>query len=518
MSRPKKIKVSQEVKETSINQLEEDAKKELKDRKKKNVFAEIGSFLILILIVVLLGFSTFYWYDNYYDSSKKYESNNDNTEEKEEEKTYELLSFQNDNAYQNLNDEYYVALNNEEIKQVITKSGKVIFDSEILVNNAYIGLDNNLYLYLKEQGDYANQVEIYMYKDDNWEKIQTLGQINMYYQEIIFKEENHEYLIGFYGVSSDNETNEIYLINDEIISLKDYQVISDTISKEKIYTVAEDYLTIKNQDEAKIFKISSKEMILEEDYTTIIKDYQGNFIVKNNDKWGIIDETQRIIVPFNYEYITRSSSLYYLYKDDTITILDENFKNVADMPLNTLLNPSDFIDINVYQVEDNYYYTNKITSENYLIKKDGTKKKIEENLTYNQENNLLFKEDKTKKIYTFYNKDGEEEYSINLSSYDTKKISFTKELDKYLVATVGKNIIHYDIETGEKIESIEPYTYKIGNISLTYDNKDIVEISDGDTTKTIKITSNFYENLKINQDKTFIYLNNNELFIITPKK
>ena len=126
MSRPKKIKVSQEVKETSINQLEEDAKKELKDRKKKNVFAEIGSFLILILIVVLLGFSTFYWYDNYYDSSKKYESNNDNTEEKEEEKTYELLSFQNDNAYQNLNDEYYVALNNEEIKQVITKSGKVI--------------------------------------------------------------------------------------------------------------------------------------------------------------------------------------------------------------------------------------------------------------------------------------------------------------------------------------------------------------------------------------------------------
>lgn len=504
--------------------------KEIKERERKKlrkqkIKEELKAFSILFFIVAGVSLVTFYWYNHYYDASKRYETKKESASEENE---YEFLSLKTDEKFTSINGEFFLEKVENSIKRIINKEGKTIFNNEYEVNYAYPDLNSNLYIYLKEQGDYENKIEIYKVKEKEIKKIKTLVQVNMHYEEVFYRVDNKQYLLGFYGESANGKANELYLLNGQTIPLEENKIVGDSASGTKgIYSTSKDHLIVKKKGSTNAYHLSDLKFMMEEEYTYLLNDFNNNFIAGRDNKMGIIDENLKIIVLFEYDFISLYEDFYLLYKDGSVAIMDKNYERITEFAFTYSLNEdtnkfttasSKILPYQAYKLGENYLLENRENKKKYLVSKEGEYKEMEEEIQYDKENKLLFKEDLNKKNYTFYNVEGKEKYSVDLSLYDVKKVEFRNHNNQYLVAKVGKNNLYYDYETGEELTELDEFVYEIKNIKLSYDNKEQIKISDSTKSKKMKLKNSFFESFFIHEDKTFTIMDEQELIVISQKK
>ncbi len=318
-------------------------------------------------------------------------------------------------------DEYY------EEKNAYNYSGYIVAtEKDNQISYKYINYNNKIetkseYQDIKRIIDYENKDEFYLiFKKDNKYGIMkdTDVIINNEYDSIEYDSFNQLFIVkkdGKYGI--------VKLNGETVISC-----LYDEINIEGLYIYA-----LKN-DEQIIFNTSG-EKIENSNYKSVYnaKDTKYKITIDNDNKYGVIDENNKVIIPNNYFYIGYLINNYFVVsgQNGKNGIIDDKGKIILDIKYDTIEKLENIDLINAIELN-----TNTITLLNKDIKEVA---KLNNANIYQGSNYIRLYSNKEQK---YFNSNGEEESNKEILSQN-KIFSDVKDGKWGFVDSNGNVIVDY---------------------------------------------------------------------------
>lgn len=265
-----------------------------------------------------------------------------------------------------LGDNYYFGTYDNKISVFIDNNGKELY--KCLVELAYDGIyktkDNKYIIYSNKD----NKFIVYLFDGKTLEKKYELNDINNV-KPIIYKNNNLEYIIGFYD-EEDNIINIYNFENHDAKVIKDAKLICDKKTNIGCYTYNENYLIVKNLENLYgVIDINGKR-IIDYKYYDLINTYDNSFIALNKkDKYGVIDVNDDVLLKFKYLAIEAYEYGYLIVnKNNKLGLFDKDYNNITGFNMN--YNKIDFnlrskSSFDLYHINDNKYVVVNNRLENY---------------------------------------------------------------------------------------------------------------------------------------------------------
>ena len=493
-----KKKEIEEVKE--VEKVEEPKKEVPKEevktipRRRINFWSEFKSFLLLVLIIGLISLGGWYWYTHMKDHSK------DNTEEKEKSVIgYNYKIIKND-KYSKFVYDYLIEENeNNDITHVYDSKGNVLYEGEFSYTTFFVDKNHNLYLTEEDSADEENVITLYRLRDGEFEKLFKVSHENVFFTYLVYRNGEEEYLLGFVGEVLSNESgkyevDKTYIVNldNEESELEGYFLTGDEArigQGSPVVTHNMSYVTFSDYDMKNygLYDLSNQEVAVEAEYELMYSTYNNGFVAMKDDKTGIINANQKILVVFEYDFIDSHEDFYVIGKDDKLAIMNDDYEFVTgfDFDYQRAYEGHEYLYTlcctsfnsfaaekhgNKYLLVTNYgsmsiQESKYKVNEAYVINSDGTYETIQEDFYDQTGDYTLFfnSKDKTYKVYDY---DLEELSTIDLSSYTYgKKPQYFDNFGTYLNVS-GKDV-YFDSETGKEV-SDKDIVYAFKNVKITY--------------------------------------------------
>ena len=517
----RKSDVKKELKEELKDEVKEELEEEILDgatikpQRKVYFWEEVGSFLMIIVIIGLISLGGWYWYTHMKDHSK--DEKKPETEEKEiVGYDYKLIKeAKNSKLLYN----YLIVENDDnEITNVYDSKGKMVYEGQFSYTTFYVDKNHDLYLADEDYLEEENVITLYKLKDGEFEQQFKISRENVFYTCLLYRDGSDEYLLGFVGeklsnesgkyevektyiVNLDNEESELdgyFLTGDEARIGQDSPVVTHNTS----YVTFSDY-EMKNYG---LYDLDNQEVVVDAEYELMYSTYDNGFVAKKDNKTGIINANQKILVVFEYDFIDIHEDFYVVGKDDKLAIMNDDYEFVTKFDfdyqrsfegheyLYTLCCTS-FNSFAAEKHDDKYLLVTNYGSlsildskykvnEAYIINSDGTYETIQEDFFDQTGEYTIFFNSKDKK-YRVYDNDLEELSTIDLSSYTFgKKPQYFDSFGNYLIVS-GKEI-YFDALTGKEA-STKDIVYELKNVKITYskptlkvfvDNEEVISVDD----------------------------------------
>ncbi len=236
---------------------------------------------------------------------------------------------------------------------------------------------------------------------------------------------------------------------------------------EQLYYYKNDYIMYNGENGVGLLDMNGN-VILEAKYKTLVQAKNNTYIALLNEKYGIVDDKGKVIVPFDNDLIIEFNTIYMLVKGNKFALMDENYKFITDYTLDynprdkyvhfatgTYLNPiysNTYGNKNLISFFNDSFHNDGYTyiidekknvqrkdqlfdkSGDYLYSKEQNDKEIiikvyDENL--NVKNTIKYEKKNTQTNHYIYNQ-------------TNSRISITDELEGKQVST------YYSLETGEE--------------------------------------------------------------------
>lgn len=362
------------------------------DDKKNKIIIGLVICIVVLLIIVFLFLISGNKKDD--DNTNKENNNNNNTENenkednpngKDESKDDEKVIKEDDYDYSSAKvffNKYILITSKDEKKEVITD-----LDGNIILKvtpswKFYEGPENSIYAinlnYTEDNNYIVKRIKDNLVHDIIKEKADGL---------LISKENNK--LLGIYKKDTSKDTYYIFDGNNYNTSTPNYLGAYSNTSNEvkNIYnnrfmitfeTSGEDF---KNYG---IFDVRSNKQITDGLYDHIEHLHDDIFVAEKNNKSGIINTDNKILLDFKYEVIAYSNDLYFVGENNKLKVLDKNLNDLnieIDVPKLNLYSYSSHsgtinpFDLTKYQnsVIVRVGYLPGGTSEYTIVNKNGTK-------------------------------------------------------------------------------------------------------------------------------------------------
>lgn len=453
--------------------------------------------LAIVLFVVgcsLMGISLYNTYTENNTNNKsnvKKNTNNiiDNDDKTTDVKTEYYVNDKNaiitvSNPSKILNDKYIVDFADRKLKSIKNINGDVLYESENELEyygntyrtSIYEGMDGNLYYEC-----YTDNNSLQVYKlvngkfeliiENDLEKGATSDEDGKHkYATPIVKSSfmYGGYLFGFI-------INDTYMIDldgneyDFVVESRETRLSYDQeysiVNTKYIPVSSVDYdnsqISSSNDTEIRLFDIENKKILDGIVYNDIIATNEDVFFVRKNGKYGAINHDNKVLIPFEYDFIDNYYDIYFLINDNTITLMDENFKALTSFTADVMYYArpccNDHSTFEVNKLGDNYLiYTYKnynAEDENmHFISSNGNYKLVTDlfkGFSYYKVNN--------DKLVVFYD-DNFKIFDSNLNLIYTQgigdKIQSVHEIvGNILIYSLNDEITYYDIENTIYVDS-----------------------------------------------------------------
>lgn len=333
-----------------------------------------------------------------------------------------------------------------------------------LKDERYLIYDNN-----------EGNLTTYLFDGITIENFYEIKDVN-YVKPIIYTSIDKEYIVGFASMIDNNLY--LYDLNSSgIIVVPGVSLVADNSTDNAYYIYNENYLVVKNTKELMGVITLDGNVVIDYKYKDIINDSNDTFIALNkNNKYGIIDKNNKVIVKFNYKVIDKFDT-YYVFVDQSnkMALYDNNYKRITkyQMDYNTLI---DYSIRNVHNSINLYKVNGKIAIvNNYLEDINGTE--YDKHKVYIIDGNKIVKSitqigfGYDNVIYTYDKKYNVSIYNTDLSLLFKVKLENVAKIEeissvnndtikiKYLDKEEKTYTLYYDLEGNEK-------EFKLGNLVI----------------------------------------------------
>ena len=355
-----------------------------------------------------------------------------------------------------LYDKYYYGIKDNTIYSIIDREGKELYLSDVGINyNSLDKLKDETYLISLYKD---NIFTSYLFDGKNIKEYLNLDNITDI-KKIINIEDNT--LIALY-IKKDDKTY-LYSSNLKYIEIPDIEIIS-LQDKEDIYINTYNNLIVKKDNKEGIIDLEGNILV---DYIYDDIKYTSNgYIVKNKNKYGILDNNYKTIFKTNNKYIYGNKYGYLVY-NKKLDIYDKDLKKIIS---NYKYNIDEDILIDFNKVDYNYYIV--ANNDLLIINNNKINKSTIDKYYYNDY------------LYTY--KDN------NLDIYDNflnkiKSISIKlNNIEKIIKLDDDKYYIEYDnnkkIINNNNISNSRKLLNKLEDYSIYQEEKNIYFISKNDET------------------------------------
>ena len=502
-------KEKKEVKKEVVKEVKKETPK-VKKEKKSGVLGTIVIFLLLVAITA----GVIYWYKEVYlkDTGVVNEVVN-------KKLGYSFVTYKSDKQLTLLNDTYLLEYEDDTLYRVLDKNGKLLFDDEIVFNNIYMDLNDNLYVITDEGTELGNLLSLYTLENEKFVLVKDYSELGYDFRIVTYDIDNKSYLYGISKVAhraQDTENiNSLVLIGtDEEIKL-DKGIYFGNVNIDTFTTRSLRYLPVNNQDKVGLYDLQEKKLIVNYNYDKVelVDEKEDILVVKKNGKEALINLKLKKLIDYKYEYINYNDGYVIVGKDNKLGILNSEYKSVID-----LLIPCDYgmfnIVIDSYKLGDNIVLTitdinGSETYNTYIINmNDKTITNIKEEFI--NENEFSYTVSIDNKIYTIYDKDLVRLGTIDLNDYDFDNQVIIKKIGTNYVLSDG---IYFNEEL-EQIDDIKEYTMKKDNYGLKINSENVVSVLIED--KVIGTYDYVYPNEMYNEmeDGTFYYISDDSYVTI----
>ena len=473
------------------------------EKTESKVWSEIKAFFTLVFIIGLISVGVWYWYTHFYSPNK-----NVNKENKETEvaKDYNLYTYEatSGRTLKVINDKYIYEIDEDkfDLFKVMDLSGNVLFEGKEKYSEFFVGIDGEFYFIKDELADFENVVSLYKLENKAAVLVKKFSQERVYFSPIFYRDNEKEILLGFAGSKIDYSDSDYVLDSTYFYDLKgeekktnEFIINSDEVINAvevPYYSNSDKYIKISDKTGKKygVLNIENFEVIIEPTYDDLYTNYDGKtFVAIKDGKAGIIDEKQKKLVDFEYDYIDRNDGFYVVGKDNKMAIMDGNYRLVTDfefdyqtggltdMDYSYALCCSNFNTFEAYKVGDRYVLVTNVNqlsrninykkSITYVIKEDGTYDSITAD-EFVVTDDLIYSYNDKKNEYVVYDKSLNPKFSLDASKYD---FSYVADLVRFgnTVVYDEKNV-YYDYENGEELDEPKDYEYSFDNVKVQYSN------------------------------------------------
>lgn len=540
---------------------EEAQAKSLKKEKRKKAFGEFKAFLIIIIILGLVILGGWYWYTHIYKDNTK---GSEQTTEKISD--YNIISYDtssNSHELSILDNKYLYEHYENKIFKIMDMETNVLYEGETEYTDIYLGTDDKIYIILNEIGENESVVYLYTLENSALTEVTNFTDQGISYHNILYKESDDESkLLGFTGYkTSINENNEdeittyIRLLDGSVTELTTGTILygdeATSSQATDIYTNNSKYIvTSKVDDNANrtygLYDLENKKEIISSDtYSELVSLNSTSFVATKNNKTGIIDSTQKIIVDYNYDFIAPYEDFYIVCQNDKLALMDSNYKLITDFTYTYnkrldeaneyyyRLTEEQYNTVVAYHLNDKYLLINSnyltpdtgTTNTAYIISSDGTSTEVTYyRYQYDETNNYIYFIDETNKQYTVYDNNLNKLYTLDMSNYDLGDtyaniaIEGNSIVMYKVVESVREDITYFKLEDGTETKETPIYTKEVGDSKLTYNyNKKKLTITiASEENKSYDITDFDSEYLVELNETDYYYISNN-LYLLVKK-
>ncbi len=350
-------KISQEEKEEKKNNNDF---QDLKDNKKNMIIIALVICVVILLAIVLI-FLFSGKNDTKSNNSNNYNNNNSNEEKKENNEKDKIIKeedYNYTNAKVYFNKYVYVKAKDDKKIAITDLDGNIL--EEINSNwKIFEGKEKDLYL-IELKGN--ENITIKRIKDNLVHDVYNDKATGL----LLGKEK--ENLIGFYNKDSDYDT--IYIIDGNTYNttnLDNFGAYNNS-NKDVKYIYNNKYLiTYYNNEKSDydsygIYDIKAKKQLIKNSYDKIEYLHDDIFIAIKNDKSGVIDSNNKVLLDFKYDLVTYSNNLYFVGEKNKLNLYDKNLNDLnKDISIPNLdkftynpccgaINPFDLINYNSYVI------------------------------------------------------------------------------------------------------------------------------------------------------------------------
>lgn len=315
-----------------------------KDKKKNVTIIVLVAVVVLLLIIVLFFLLSGGKKDsnggNSNDSNNQNESgenNNDNNDDgdsdiskliKEEDYDYSKGSVY-------LNKYVYVPAKTGNKKVITDLEGIILYSSK----ESYFKVQesgNYIYIiHLKSDGNYV----IKSIKDSKASDVFSGKAAGL------LKEINTDKIVGLYKDEGNKTT--IYLLNGTNYDTYEIDGIVPSLyglaEGEDKYIYNGKYIITAASSKNGLYDIKNKKQIISNTYDKIEFLHDDIFVAVKDNKAGVINKDNKVLLEFNYDFVTYSNKLYFIGDGNKLYVYDNNFKNLN-------------IDLNVSSLKDFTYH------------------------------------------------------------------------------------------------------------------------------------------------------------------
>ena len=542
---------SEEEAQELINRITNAEIVETKEEKKRNFWSEVKAFfgiLLIIGLIVLIGFIVF----KYVEPLEKDKGNKEETKivETSEYKTVSYVA-EDKRKLEVLDNKYVIETKDTVLYKVLDMDSNVLFEGTEKYSSIYVGVDGELYVFCYGYLIGATyDVALYRIEDKELVEVVVLDGDHDSHTEILYTDKKgNNKIIGVLGEKYSSGSDDIFSIKSTIYKLdgskeevEDVRVNGDTVRNSDdlpVYSYSSDYVVVydyKNDYKAGVYDLKNNELVVSTKYDGLYTTYDGNYIAIKNKKAGIVNLKSKILVDFDYDFISDNNGFYVISKDNKLGIINSKYEEVIK-PTFTFQEANKYGfsyewccgAVNSFAAhkyndkyiltidnEELYYNLDYKLHETYVINESGEYMTIEAN-EFGVYEDFLYSYDKKNKKYIVYDQTFAEKYTIDLSGYDLDGNPVLSYINgNTLVITMGSTL-YFDALNGDELESVKDATLVDDKIELKYSssNNSVSLKVDGKVISTYdydeESQNNFYIKVK---DGMYYYVGDNTFIMV----
>ncbi len=369
--------------------------------------------------------------------------------------------YSSDYELTNIDNKYFIgSYDTNRIDVIIDSEGNEIYKEfkNIYYDGIYKLKDERYLIYDNDNGNLIT----YVFDGLKIEKYYEIKDVT-YVKPIIYTSIDKEYIVGFASMIDNN----LYLYgldSSGIIALADVSLIADNSTDEAYYIYNGKYLVVKNTNDLMGVITLDGQVVIDYKYKDIINNSSDTFIALNkNNKYGIIDKNNEVIVKFNSKVIDKFDN-YYIFVNEynKMALYDNQYKRITkyEMDYNTLIDYSirnEYNSINLYKVNGKIAIVN-----NYLEDINGTE--YDKHKVYIIDGNKVIKNiTQVGFYYDYFIFTYDKEFNVSVYNTDISLL-FNVKLDNVSkieeISTVSKDIIKVKYLDKEDTEHTKYYDIK----------------------------------------------------------
>ena len=317
------IKVSKE--ENNNKNKKDNDFKDINDNKKNMIIIILGVCVFILLVVVLFFLLSGGKEDNKENSNNENSNSENNSNNNDETaKIIKEEDFNYSSAKLYFNKYIYVRSKDEEKKVITDLDGNILIETKDSWK-IYEGNEKDIYLVSSNDN---NVFKIQRIKDNLIHEV-----FNDKADGLLIGKENNN-LIGVY--KKDNNYDTLYLIDGNstnTTNLDSFGAFANS-KKEVKYIYNNKYIITYNNKAQKeydvygIYDIKAKKQLVNETYDKIEFLHDDIFTAEKNDKYGIIDINNKVLLDYKYDLVVYSNGLYFAGLNNKLKIFDSNLNDL----------------------------------------------------------------------------------------------------------------------------------------------------------------------------------------------